>query len=125
MKYENNKIVYEAGDWVTITSDYIGSVTRGTAYKIGGQYYNQDCLDKQRFLYIEKDDMGSDNGICNIQYRLATQEEINKATGNEKIMVGENEVMFFPNDCPPALLVGCERVTKELFLKIGKRAGWL
>ena len=81
----------------------------------------------KRWLFT---DMGSNNGICDIQYRPATQEEINKATGKEKIMVGEFDVVFGNNGFErntysDYVRVGCVEVQKELFLKIGKRAGWL
>ena len=112
MKYEGTKIVYEVGDWVTCI-DNAGSRAN---YKAGETF---------RVFYVDKDVLRSgsspNTGMFLFRFRPATQEEINKATEEEKIMVGEYEVKFFQN----AIEVGCVAINKELFLKIGKKAGWL
>ena len=43
----------------------------------------------------------------------------------EKVYVGGNEVTFPETGERAQISVGCEIVSKELFLKIGKRAGWI
>ena len=110
MKYENNKIVYEVGDWVIGQDmDYkdIGSAWQVTEIDINIKYGRND----QHFSIV----------------RLASQEEIYKATEKEKIMVDEYEVEFYKVEgCRPhTIKVGRVKVSEELFKKIGKRAGWL
>ena len=125
MKYDkDNKIIYDYGDWVTITSDYDGSVTRGKSYKIGGEYYRGAT---ENILHIEKDDMGIDNGICGLTYRPATQEEINKSTKEQPIMVGDYKVDFgngARGEQLDFIKVGCVTVGRLAFLEIKEKAGW-
>lgn len=127
MRYEKNKIVYEAGDYITVIEcsddSYVGKVfimkeenTRG--YDV--QHTKHPSSDTKGAYTFTKD-IGD-------KIRLSSQEEINKVTEEEKIMVGENEVEFlgsyFPLDIT-RLRIGCVMVDKELFKKIEKKAGWL
>jgi len=122
MKYEGRNIVYEVGDFIVFCADNAngGDVRywkRGMVYKVtdGGSSY----------LSVERLDNGVRNGWCIEKFRPATQEEIDKATGNEKIMVGEYVVNFDTmGGVTDSIGVGCVTVDKELFLKIGKKAGW-
>ena len=122
MHYDkNNKIIYDCGDWVTRVSENhldmgIGDTDRvedvvGTSFRL--------------HRFTTENGRGGSHEIFN--FRPATQEEINKATQGEKIMVGEYEVEFYRKEgCTPhTIKVGCVKVPEELFLKIGKRAGWL
>ena len=123
MKYENNKIVYEFGDWVTVVG-VSGSFSKkteaiGHCFPIVG--------DVNSFNHGDEFAIDGENKF-HVNYTLsdvrpATQQEINKAMAEEKIMVGEHEVKFMP--CSGYIMVGCVQVTRDLFLKIGKRAGWL
>ena len=133
MKYEKNKIVYEVGDYV-IVSEHKDTPCR---------YFRDDtlckCAEKNYYSPLDKSSIVSDWGgterfnVTNRrgndrQLRPATQEEINKATEEEKIMVGEYEAEFITVDknygCH-CIKVGCVSVSKELFLKIQKKARWL
>jgi len=111
MRYENNKIVYEVGDWIISRTD-----SEPVAFRISKVGEKDELFDKK------------DGGwLYPYQSNLATQEEIDKATGEEKIMVGNDEVEFYTveGSTPHAIKVGCVKVDKKLFLKIGKRAEWL
>ena len=112
MKYENNKIVYEVGDWVR--NDEHNETAR--IHKIEGGYYFFD-LSSRPYL-CKKVGVGSS---WHQSSRPASQEEIDKATKEELIYVGEYMVMFGLD----YIKIGCEKVDKELFLKIAKKAGWL
>lgn len=122
MKYEGTKIVYEVGDFVTrIDGEHLG-MNVGDADRIYGfdEYSNQIQLTK----YIGVNSRG-----CHTRnlFRISSQEEINKATEEEKIMVGEYEVEYYKveGSRPHTIKVGCVKVPEELFKKIGKKAGWL
>jgi len=116
MKLINNKIVFEVGDWVTCidnsgSAEYkVGNVGKVSVTEIGG---SEDALRTQ----------GHFHSMFFRRFRLSTQEEIDAATKEEKIMVGLYEVEFFESKVN--IIIGCANVSKELFLKIGKRAGWL
>jgi len=116
MKYKNNKIVYEVGDWVVRPEKYSGvsaMIFNDKAFQIAG-------IDEDFFLY--PDDCGRD-GLESI--RPATQEEIDKALKNDKIMIGEYEVEI-PTDKPANIIrVGCQIVDQQTALKICKKAGWI
>ncbi len=120
MKMDGTKIVYEVGDWVTSgKGEDSGLFITGTVGRIcncNGDYW----VDRHTSPTTSMKELciGTD------KFRLATQEEINKATEEEKIMVGGHEVVF---DFEPKewIRIGCVTVSKELFLKIGKKAGWL
>jgi len=103
MKYEGTKIVYEVGDWVTT----IREGSRGFNKPDVGEVFNYS-VDKNRI-------------------RPATQEEINKATEEEKIMVEDIEVKFVKSSVNTTgwIKVGCVSVSEGIFKKIGKKAGWL
>jgi len=122
MKYENNKIVYDCGDWVMPT-EKAAHWNRNNSFpcrirEINGDY--ADCNDRSNSCFVGN-------------LRLATQEEIDAATKEEKIMVDSCEVKFIwydiqsTADSEPCteINVGCVTIRKKLFLKIGKRAGWL
>ena len=126
MKYENNKIVYEVGDWVVVSED------DGT----NSRYFRGDtvcyCTKNNYYSPLNINDIDSywdnTNEFCvnnielsNRHLRPATQEEINKASEEEKLMVGSQYVTFNED----FINVGCQMVSKDLFLKIGKKAGWL
>ena len=124
MHYDkNNKIIYDCGDWVTRVSENhldmgIGDTDR--VEDVGGTSF-------RLHRFTTENGRGGSHEIFN--FRPATQEEINKATGNERIMVGEYEVEFEGYGDNSAngnifIKVGCVRISKELFLKIAKRAGW-
>ena len=115
MKYENKKIVYEAGDWIAV--------------KVGAQPLEIKLINDVRYgqIYYDKSE---EYCIGNIpddskNVRPATQEEIDKA--EDKIMIGEYEVEFWTGvgKFYEKIKVGCVTVSKDLFLKIGKKAGWL
>ncbi len=124
MKMDGTKIVYEVGDWVMPTEN-VARWNRGDSFPCRIREINGDCA------YC--------NDVANSCYmgnlRLATQEEINQATQEEKIMVrGRNaryEVEFdYYFGCGEVgkakqLKISCVEIDKELFLKIGKKAGWL
>jgi len=119
MKCINNRIIYEVGDWVTCI-DNCGAMRN---YKVG---------DVSKVSYIGEDilrtENSTDTGMYPRRFRLSTQEEINKATEEEKIMIGGLEVKFLKRVTTSAIgniRVGCETINKELYLKIGKKAGWL
>ena len=119
MKYVNNKIVYEVGDWVIRPQNYSSDVEskrfNGKAFPIAGI----DSYDA--FFY--PDNCGED-GFESI--RPATQEEIDKV--EEEIKVGEYKVEFFlgySDSIVASIKVGCQTVSKDLFLKIGKKANWI
>ena len=104
MKMDGTKIVYEAGDWVISRKDNEPKAFRITKIGSAGGLYDGD----NGWLYDNQAD-------------LASQEEINKATGEEKIMVGEYEVEFHGDK----IKVDCVYISKPRFLKIGKKAGWI
>jgi len=121
MRYENNKIVYEAGDWVKILSD----CPRGAKLITGDvvKVKETENIGNGQRLYFPIYAVHDDN-VC-----PATQEEIDKATQEEKIMVEKYEVRFVsafpPSSGAYSIRVGCAEVSKELFLKIGKKAKWI
>ncbi len=125
MKTIDNKIVYESEDWVTVLEDS-GGYTKGRAYKVRKMIGD--------VLYTEIDDVNSrTNGWHQTNFRPATQDEINSATKEEKIILkddqGFNYDVKFNGAFPPvggafSIKVGCVEVSKETFLKIKKKAGW-
>ena len=110
MKYEGRKIVYEVGDFV-MPLERVSHWNRNNSFpaRIKGIYGN--CADCGKYQ----------DSCAVVNLRPATQEEIDKV--EDKIMVGEYEVVFPTNGCD-VLAIGCVNVSKKLFLKIGKRAGW-
>ncbi len=138
MKYKNNKIVYEVGDWVIPNG--IGHTKNNVGFPTDRVFRVERTSNDASGYYVHVDKSSSNiagytTGFENV--RPATQEEINKATKKEKIMIGDYEVVFKPEytyengyaetaEKPRDIItVGCVSVSKELFLKIGKRAGWL
>ncbi len=134
MKTIDNKIVYEVGDWVTVTgyprswSSSYGNCPSDAKYPFTGEIIQRSTDDS-----IGVCGYGLDLGalIENKMIRLATQDEINKATKEETIYVGNGDdyiVEFTANREPyegcTELRIGCVTVTKDKFLKIKKRAGW-
>ncbi len=117
MRYEGTKIVYEVGDWVTRTKETHLGMYSGDTDRVVGLLYSDTAVVLQKFV-LDGNDGGSHESK---NFHPATQEEINKATKEEKIMVGEFEVHFYQH----ILEIGCARIPKELFQKIGKKAGWL
>ena len=122
MIYRNNEMIYEIGDWVTGLD--ANSLLGNGSGQIHRQDFNGDFwikkphTDNQRYAEFC---VGDGSGIY---FRPASQKEINKTIAEEKIMVGEYEVSF---DFEPKewIKVGCQVVSKDLFLKIGKKAGWV
>ena len=122
MRYEKNQIVYEVGDWVTI-DNLVGQLEGeiGATFPIkqlAGVYY-----------YGDWDRVNKITGDCweGRNLRPATQEEINKATEEEKIMWGQYEVEFDYLGgfvIADAIKIGCVTVSKELWNKTAKKAGW-
>lgn len=124
MKYSTNgKIIYEAGDWIT----KLNGIWNGIAvHNIG------ICKIENGFLYWTRKGEVTTKDSYDSQWELddirpATQAEINRALGNEKIIVGEYEVKFLydADNIANSIKVGCQEVLKETFLKIGKKAGWI
>ena len=116
MKYKDKKIVYEAGDWVVLQFG-----TQIPETKIIRKVDSEGCIYyKQTSAYPCGYNNGTSGGI-----RPATQEEIDKV--EDKIMVGEYEVDFVASsgETTGRIKIGCVDVGKKLFLKIGKKAGWL
>ncbi len=125
MKMDGTKIVYEVGDWVVLLfepENFVVEITKVSGVQIYYKPYNKCSIGCSG--YLPKD------------VRPATQEEINQATKEEKIMVGEYEVEFkgyYPkgghNTGEPLkctqIIIGCVTVYPQDFLKIGKKAGWL
>ena len=116
MKYENNKIVYEVGDWVTRIRDEHLDMCVGDTDRVV-DIFSSASISLQRFT---SDSGGGSHE--NMNFRPATQEEINKATEEEKVFIDEYEVVFYNQD---KIKVGCVTIREKLFLKIGKKAGWL
>ena len=120
MKYVNNKIVYEVGDWVVITKE----CRTGFSQTMQIKRFLNGILD------IQVDNRGEIWGDLydKESVRPATQEEIDKATKEEEIKVGDYLVKFhnYSETCTDKFIeVGCQKVTKDLFLKIGKKANWI
>ena len=116
MKYKDKKIVYEVGDWVVLQFG-----TQIPETKIIRKVDSEGCIYyKQTSAYPCGYNNGTSGGI-----RPATQEEIDKV--EDKIMIGEYEVEFWTGvgKFYEKIKVGCVEVSKETFLKIGKKAGWL
>ena len=121
MKYKNNKIVYEVGDWVAgVLADdsFFGAGCVGELSEYDGRdwwsrrhtgnpQYPNCCIGKE------------------YMFRPATQEEVAIDKVEEKIMVGEYAVEFCEAPKGRYINVGCVKVWEETFLKIGKKAGWL
>jgi len=124
MRYEKNKIVYEVGDWVKVgnSNDYHKFLEPGDVFMI------ESVQQMSRPASLKLGYRGY--AIHSDSVTPASQEEIDKATEEEKIMVGEYRVRFLGDDnlrdskCY-YIEVGCAKISKELFLKIGKKAGWL
>ena len=118
MRYEKNKIVYEVGDWVKVgnSNDYHKFLEPGDVFMI------ESVQQMSRPASLKLGYRGY--AIHSDSVTPASQEEIDKATKEEEIYVGSNKVDFC---CVPDgyITVGCQAVKKELFLKIGKKAGWL
>ena len=118
MKYEKNKIVYEVGDWVYIISTVESSawgLKDGQVTQITQDYFSNDRLNGKGGTAIRSE-----------YFRPATQEEIDKV--EEEIKVGDYLVKFhnYSETCTDEFIeVGCQKVTKDLFLKIGKKANWI
>ncbi len=134
MRYEGTKIVYEVGDFGIVSenkntdSRYFKDDTICKCVREG--YYSPLDRNNIRDGWYGTEEFRITPGSINSERKLrpATQEEINKATEEEKIMVGEYEVKFGSstgarNDCFGYIKVGCVEVSKELFLKIGKKWG--
>jgi hypothetical protein len=133
MKYKNNKIKYEVGDLLIATKTLKMDGTNEVAYKEGKvypvTYFNgySLCILDEKGNDLHGIDYPADKENGWLQYfRPATEQEIEK---NTDIFVGEYKVHFFefPNDNGAiiTLKIGCETIEKDLFLKIGRRAGWL
>ena len=93
MKYKNNKIVYEVGDWITSVVKDDSYFTMGSV----GQLSRYDGRDW--WVYPSHTGNPDYPNMCvgkEYLFRPATQEEINKATEEEKIMWGQYEVNFNP-----------------------------
>ena len=120
MRYDSNgKIIYGEGDWVTCIR--IEGVRRGSGWKDGLTFQVKSIIpDVSDILFGGL----NNNGVYSISVRPATREEINKVLKGDKIFIDELEVKF---DFEPKewIRVGCKIISKELFLKIGKKAGWL
>ena len=112
MKYIGNKIVYEVGDWVRYKNPDTGFTDVFQAKAVG--------------KYIEG---GSKLGIVRgaERFRPATQEEIDKATKEQPIMVGDYKVDFgngARGEQLDFIKVGCVTVGRLAFLEIKEKAGW-
>ena len=113
MKYTDDKIFYEQGDWVVVSlrgSDGAGDVCRITHTSLTAPYP------------IHLDYWGS---VYEQDIRPATQEEIYKEIKGreETIEVGGYKVKFSENKTH--IEVGCVEVSAAEFRKIGKKAGWI
>ena len=122
MKYENNKIVYEVGDWVYIRRGAVGC--QGADGKVGVVVNDKNT----NGMHISDDGINVNikGGVWRIDgdFRPATQEEIDKAIKaieDAPIMIGSYEVRFFGN----YIGVGCQTIDKEKFIEIGKKANWI
>ncbi len=115
MKMEGTKIVYEVGDWVMPTESV--DWNRNNSFPCKIREINGDCADCN--------DVSNSCYVGNL--RPATQDEINKATEEEKIMWGEYEVKFLRRDSTDVMgniKIGCVIVSKELWDKTAEEAGW-
>lgn len=110
MKYINNKIVYEVGDWVKYTNRDFQTVA--------------PIIRVSDFIHLDTSIAGKSVIWSSERFEPATQKEIDEAIKEKEIKVGEYIVNFdfAPNEW---IRVGCQTVSKDLFLKIGKKAGWL
>ena len=120
MKMHGTKIVYEVGDWVKVTEQHCDNLA-----KVGlvGKITRYDPDNTASYLFRTDNIESWCEDVC-----LATQSEINKATEEEKIMWGQYEVEFLKRDATDVMgniKIGCVTVTKELWDKIAKKAGWL
>lgn len=80
MKYINNKIVFESGDWVVLIANTSHSINDiGEVGKIT-EVWETGC----RVKVSNREDIA--NSCKNEDLRLATQEEIDAATKEEKII---------------------------------------
>ncbi len=117
MKYIDNKIVYEVGDWVRCNSENFNSNWQNRVSQIAkaddGKYRLTYCVNAEPPFSAS-------------ELIPATQQEINKEI--QEIKVGDYKVLFCgiitDKQCE-YIKVGCEEVSKELFLKLGKIAGWI
>ena len=107
MKYENNKIVYEAGDYCWSNSDEC-------VYGISEIFNGENITVEHANKYPEF-------------RRPATQEEISRATKEQPIMVGDYKVDFgngARGEQLDFIKVGCVTVGRLGFLEIKEKAGW-
>ena len=124
MKMDGTKIVYEVGDWITSVVKDDSYFTMGSVGQLG-RYDGRDW-----WVYPSHTGNPDYPNMCvgkEYLFRPATQEEINKATEEEKIMWGQYEVNFKPAghiDIKDVITIGCVTVTKELWDKTAERAGW-
>ena len=110
MKYINNKIVYEVGDWIVGHTEECGRITR---IRKDGKY-----------LYYNVDGAG-DHSSYPESSRPASQEEIDKV--EQPIMVGDYKVDFgngARGEQLDFIKVGCVTVGRLAFLEIKEKAGW-
>lgn len=131
MKYEDTKIIYEVGDWVFLdlaSTDWIFRIqsiekndkVNADIVNMNGNDYNGDWSGTVRGKFSL-----SSNAI-----RPATEAEVKLAMSrySENITVGSHKVCFNTvagTEDVESLQIGCVNVTKEKFIRIGVRAGWL
>ena len=120
MKYTDDKIFYEQGDWVVV------SLRGSDNPKINVCQITHTSKTDPFPIYL--DYFGH---VYGEDIRPATQEEIYKEIKGreETIEVGGYKVKFYPpgDNSENALYieVGCIEVNKAEFRKIGKKAGWI
>ncbi len=129
MRMEGTKIVYEIGDWVTCIE---GGTKVGGGYQEGFVFPITSIDDYNDYQVVWKGENG--HGVYNDSIRISTQFEINKATQEEKIMVGdlgtigEREVEFLEiwRGKEKANRIKIDNVTiyEDQYLEVGKKAGW-
>lgn len=137
MKYINNKIQFEVGDWVYFLGNIAALCTttwcQGLVLKVDQVTYNSLCFNDNRFF---PNALESHHGFANAinQFRPATQEEIDsvlKKLDDPPIMLGKYEVKFgderlmSTKESRETIHVGDVTVTEKQFKEIGKKAGWL
>ena len=108
----SQKPKFKIGDWVVVTKRHQSN----QAYEgMVGQLSNITLGSSIPYC------IGPIDSWC-VDVRHATPAEIKRAT---EIKVGNHLVSFDYAKTSEYIKVGCERVDKDLFLKIGKKAGWI
>jgi len=123
MKVIEGKIIYEPGDFVVVhpkADEIMKSISFVNSMKI--------FLGKTVHInYVDKVSARISDGVYSWYFgmeaiRPATQEEITEYLEN-RLIVGDGSYLVEVKG--EELYVGCQKIEKEQFIKIGKRMGWI